>query len=491
MKFIVDTNILIKLEPTSPKHLEADSKKAFRLIREINGQNHNLYYHPSSLEEFKNDKDGERREFRKVLVEKYSPIQGAPADVSPKYASNIGTPTIGSHDWFDGVILCAIEKDFSDYLVTEDAAARKKAAIIGLSDRVISIDEALELLNSFKPKPIEFYPNVETIIATALNVDDPIFQSFRGDYPGFDLWLSKCKREHRTVLLIKTNQNNYAAICILNEEKEDKHGLKGKVLKICSFKVSDELLGLKYGEFLLKILFDYAYKNQFQHAFVEAFEKHAILVKLLEEFGFYLLPGKTSKGEVVLAKDFRPTEEERQKLSPLDFHIKYGPHNLILDERVNHYVIPIQPQYHSALFPELESQTLMLGEVRAYGNAILKAYLCHSKVRTLAQGDLLHFYRSVDSSELTIVGVLEDVLVSTNPKEISRFVGRRTVYTMLEIEQMCETPVLAILFRASLTYVPPIGLNQLKSSQVIAGAPQQIVKMKPKGITWILDRLKK
>jgi hypothetical protein len=491
VKFIVDTNILIKLEPTSLKHLESDSKKAFRLIREINEQNHNLYYHPASLEEFKNDKDEERKIFRTALVGKYTPIDGAPTGISTKYSSTIGTPVVGSHNWFDGVILCALEYDFSDYLVTEDIGARKNAAKLGYSERVISIDEALELLNSFKPKPIEFYPNVETIIATTLNVDDPIFQSFRGDYPGFDTWLSKCKREHRTVLVIKTNQNKYAAICILNEEKEDRHELKGKVLKVCSFKVSDDSLGLKYGEFLLKILFDYAFKNKFQHAFVEAFEKHELLVKLLQEFGFYVLPGKTSKGEIVLAKDFQPTDQERQRLSPLDFHIKYGPHNLILDERVNHYVIPIQPQYHSALFPELESQTLMLGEVRAYGNAILKAYLCHSKVRSLGQGDLVHFYRSIDSSELTIVGVLEDVLVSDNPHEISRFVGRRTVYTIAEIEQMCSTPVLALLFRASLTYVPPIGLSQLKASQVITGAPQQIVKMKPKGVTWILDRLKR
>ena len=400
-------------------------------------------------------------------------------------------PKVGSHDWYDGIILSAIESDFSDYLITEDLAARNKAAKLGLVDRVISIDEALELLNSFKPKPIEFYPNVETIKATAINADDPIFQSFRGDYPGFDQWLSKCKREHRTVLLIKTHQSNYAAICILNEEREDKHGLKGKVLKVCSFKVSDEQLGLKYGEFLLKVLFDYAFKNQFQHAFVEAFEKHAMLMKLLQDFGFYILPGKTSKGEIVLAKDFRPTGKEGQIMSPLDYHIRYGPYNLILDERVSHYVIPIQPQYHSALFPELESQTLILGEVRAYGNAILKAYLCHSNVRSLAPGDLLHFYRSIDSSELTIVGVLEDVLVSSKPEEISRFVGRRTVYTRLEIEKMCEKPVLVLLFRASLTYVPPISLGQLKASQVIAGAPQQIVKMKAKGISWILDRLKK
>ena len=57
-------------------------------------------------------------------------------------------------------------------------------------------------------------------------------------------------------------------------------------LKICTFKIADDVLGMKLGELLLKTVFDYAAANKFGAIFIEAFPKHTVLLDLLDCFGF-------------------------------------------------------------------------------------------------------------------------------------------------------------------------------------------------------------
>ena len=45
------------------------------------------------------------------------------------------------------------------------------------------------------------------------------------------------------------------------------------------------------------------------------------------------------------------------------------------------------------------------------GNAIKKAYLCNAKTKQMAEGDIVLFYRSVDVSAITSLGVVEEVEV--------------------------------------------------------------------------------
>ncbi len=85
-----------------------------------------------------------------------------------------------------------------------------------------------------------------------LNEKDPIFESIRNSYPGFDVWFQKCKREHRQSLVIQ-RENSLAGLCIFSEEKKDQiDDKKGKVLKLNTFKISSDFSGYKLGELLLK-----------------------------------------------------------------------------------------------------------------------------------------------------------------------------------------------------------------------------------------------
>ena len=117
------------------------------------------------------------------------------------------------------------------------------------------------------------------------------------------------------------------------------------------------------------------------------------------------------------------------------------------------------------------------------GNALRKAYLCNSICREIRPGAILGFYRSEDVQGLTVLGVAEETMASGNATEIARFVGKRTVYPLREIERLCQRDVLAILFRQSRVLSSPIMLDKLLRNEIIAAAPQSIT-----GISKIVAR---
>ena len=90
---------------------------------------------------------------------------------------------------------------------------------------------------------------------------------------------------------------------------------------------------------------------------------------------------------------------------------------------------------------------------------------------------------------MTSVGVCETVLVSTVPNEIARFVGKRTVYRLEEIENLCQRHVLAILFRHARVLESPISIEDLKSHLVLKGPPQSITRLRNGGDEWLQSRL--
>lgn len=110
--------------------------------------------------------------------------------------------------------------------------------------------------------------------------------------------------------------------------------------------------------------------------------------------------------------------------------------------------MPIRPRWHDALFPEARSHPELFAPP-APGNAMLRAYLNRSNIQQVTRGALILFYRSQDRRAVTAAGVVDDVLRSSDPVEIRRFVGLRTVYSDAEVAELCagERSVLAVLFR--------------------------------------------
>ena len=105
------------------------------------------------------------------------------------------------------------------------------------------------------------------------------------------------------------------------------------------------------------------------------------------------------------SKSLSPTAEDYD-LDALEFHIRFGPY-VVRTDGVTFSVVPIRPQYHQRLFPEVEQQTEIFSGQTPFGNSIRKAYLCKSSARYLSPGDVLLFYRSRDRRSVQCTAVIE------------------------------------------------------------------------------------
>lgn len=484
MNFLLDTNILIPAEPTSPAEIEPTTSSIVELLSALAAGGHRPFVHPASVEEMRLDKDTTRATARELLVRKYQQLPHPPP-MSTRIVGVLGVQRPGSNSETDLLLLSSVDANAVDYFITEDEKLHRRARRVGLGDRVLTITDALLMVRALFPTVPQAPPLVTPVVAHQLDETDPIFASFRADYPGFDGWLAKCKRQHRQAWVIKGDAH-YAAICIVNDETPNGYGFSGRTLKICSFKIADRYRGFRYGELILKTVFGYLVENRYQGVFVEVFPKHQELFALLSDFGFDDRC-ESAKGERVLLKTLQPSADARH-LGPLEFHIKYGPHEVTLIG-ANAFIVPIRPEYHGLLFPELNTQLSLATESHPFGNSIRKAYLSHSKIRKIRGGDLMLFYRSRERPAVTAVGVVEDTLVSSSAVEIARFVGRRTVYSFAEIEAMAAKPVLAVLFRLARLLPTSWDLDLLKRAGTLTAAPQSFVQVKNEAIPWIANQL--
>ena len=324
-----------------------------------------------------------------------------------------------------------------------------------------------------------------------LDLDDPIFDGLKADYPDFQGWYRRSARSQRDALLVE-GEEEHAALAVLKQETEGAYGLAGPLLKVCTFKVSGRYSGQKYGELLLKAIFNQAHAENDAGIYMTVFEKHEKLIELVEDFGFRPLQIRSSLGELVYAKPHRPMPVG--SMDPLEYHITFGPPALPLS--AGHvFIVPIEPRWHRVLFPDAEPNDALIPAIegltiRPFGNAIRKAYLCHSPSRILKPGDVLLFYRSGDEKAVYVVGVCEGVLVSASPDEIAATVGRRTVYSYDDITDLTlKGPVLVIQFRQDRVLSEPLDLEELRSAGAIRSWPQSVTKIQTEGEPWLAQRL--
>lgn len=488
MRFLIDTNVLIPLEPTAPADIEAGTARAAAFVRLANQGRHGLLLHPECATEIGRDRDPDRRVARSLLLSKYPTLEHPPSSAAIEVL--IGSADRGGHDWVDNQLLAAVHADAVDYLVTDDGGVRRKAGRLGVADRVLSIDDAvglLEALSEVRPQPP---PAVELVPLHSLDLRDPIFHSLRDDYPGFDDWFKRAAREGRQGWVVTAPDEHCAGVCLLKPH-DDQYGLGGRVLKVSTLKVAPEHQGNRYGELLLKTLFDYVKSNSYDHVWVTVFDRHSVLLALFEQFGFERMAQRSPLGELVYKKAFAPTSVALGSLGSLELHIRYGPPFVRLEQERT-FLVPIQPPYHRMLFPDYLEATppLFDPDPSPFGNALRKAYLCNSPITTIEPGSTLLFYRSHDVRAVTAVAVVDSVLRSDRVEELVRFVGQRTVYSEPEIRGLAQSSVLAILFRQDRFVDPPIGTRELELHGVMTRAPQSIMTIRsPEVIAWLRGRI--
>lgn len=489
MNILIDTNIVLPLEPGSTVDLGVNTSSAI-LFHNLSSQSNNtICIHPAIEYDLARDKNHERANLRRTLIGRYKTIPSPPS-ISILDTTVVGSPEVGSNDFVDNCYLAAVEANVVDFLVSEDKGVHRKARRLGLESRVLLLKEAIDLLRNFFDKTPPPPPSVDKVYAHELDAEDEIFDSLRKDYhPNFDSWLIKCRREHREGYIIR-NENGLqlAGLLIIKREEQLPLGAIGKTLKLCTFKISEKYGGNRYGELLLKSALDYAYLNDYKYIYFTAFQKQDGLIAFANSFGFNVAEKFNERGECIIYKTLIYSPEQVETLSPLDFHIRFGPRAFVFRNNST-FIVPIIPQFHSILFPEMESQIPLFRNSRPCGNSIKKAYLCHATTTQLQPGDNLLIFRSHDLSGVTAIGVVEDTLRSIDPNEIARFVGTRTVYRYQDIVDLCSKPTLAVKFRFAKKLKTPILLTELKKNKILKGAPQSISRLHSEGLSWIKEKI--
>lgn len=501
-KYLIDTNVLIGLE--DPQEVSPESASLLQLAAK---HGVGIYIHEVARDDLARDTDDRRRRISLSKAAKFQLINRVRGLTRVQLEDQFG-PLSRPNDVVDATLLHALQLGVADFLVTEDRGLHERARRHGsdLARRVLYVADAVLLLRStYEPISVSL-PFVEETEAHTIPKDDPIFDSLRDGYPGFDRWWAeKCVRELRKCWIV-VDEGKLAGILVRKDETAADTDAKtpaAKILKICTFKVRPERRGIKLGELLLKQVFWFARMNKYDLLYVTTFSSQETLIDLLEYYGF-LQTYVNKTGELVYEKPLPP-----DALHPLPAQSLYDAARLnyprfVTGISVQAYVIPIREEFHEVLFPELvyRRQPDLFGfdglgpGPRTPGNTIRKVYLCQAPARLEQPGALLFFYkgksRNPPSRAITTLGIFEDVTLARSLEELRRLAGGRSVYSerqLLEWGASPERPVKVINFLLVGHFNELVSLEQIVAAGLVKGAPQSISRLPPERLQHILGEL--
>jgi GNAT superfamily N-acetyltransferase len=445
-----------------------------------------LLYHPASKTDIDRDRDIQRRDRTLARLQQYTKLEGAPS--SPR-----NTAQTSANDACDNDILHALECSAVHALVTEDKEIHTKARQAGFGDRVYNIQTAEDWLRRLHEPAEVHLPNIEDVPMYSLTsqLDSALFDSLRMNYDtperSFNKWFHDKAQTGRKAWIARTEQGSIEAICIYamqtNEVINDaKESLQGLSLKLCTFKVGEQIRGRKIGELFLKAAFRFATENRCENIFVHTSEDQFYLLELLSDFGFQR---RGMYGTDIMLVKAHPSSPPVEDVPALDYAKLYFPHYRN-DASVQKFLVPIQPQYHQVLFPELSRQGQLFNGNSVAGNAIKQAYLCKAPSNQVHAGDIVLFYRSKDEMAVTTIGIVERYETHTEAAKIMQLVSRRTVYSQSEIEAMTNKSVRVMLFRLVGHFNKPISLASLKHDANVSGKLMSITKISDDSFSRIL-----
>ena len=483
MRILLDTNIIILRE--DHKVIHDDLQMLFKNIQKLN---YKILLHPKSIEDINRDPNDQRKKITLSKFKTYDILEPAPnPNTDSNYLDIIGAPR-KENEKIDNFLLFAVYRNAVNFLITEDLGIHKKAKKTRLSERVLNVIEALDLFKKDLPQEVKLPPALHKTTMASLDVNDPLFNSLREDYPNFNDWYARKSRTGRECWVYIRNNGFLGAILIYKSENEvvlsEPPLERNNRLKISTMKVSH--VGYKIGELLLKLSFELAIKNNIPELYLTHFTReNDYLVDLIEDYGFNKVSiinhDWTDIPEDIFLKKILISDEDIRGLTPSEISKNYYP-NFYDGKEVRKYIIPIQPIYFKRLYTDFpKRQTTIneyLGQFIIQGNTIKKAYLSHSSSKKMNVGDLLLFYRSEDAQSILSIGVIERVDYDMrDPTEIISIVGKRTVYSTAEIEKISKKNTTVILFNHHFHFKKPIKYNKLLNVDILRGRPQSITEI--------------
>jgi predicted nucleic acid-binding protein len=432
MRVLLDTNVLIHREASTV--VRGDIGSVFNWLDKLK---HEKCAHPVSLAEIEKHKDEKVRKSFAAKLQSYNILKTtAPMSAG---ATQFAATDKTENDRNDTIIVNEVVANRVDILITEDRGVHTKAGILGIADRVFTLDAFLEKVTAENPTLVDYkILAVKKTVFGATNITAEFFESFRQDYGGqaFDKWFARkadepayvCHQGNDLVaflyLKVEGTDENYSDIEPRFEPK--------RRLKIGTFKV--EMNGFKLGERFLKIIFDNALRQNAEEVYVTIFPTTAgqqRLVKLLQDFGFVEHGTKTGPygKELVLVRSMKKSFDANAPALTFPF--------VSVSTRV--FIVPIWPDFHTSLLPDSILRTESPAdfvEQLPHRNAIRKVYISRSIKRDLKRGDAIVFYRTggYHKSVVTTVGIIENVTV--NIRDAAHFISlcrKRSVFDDQEL----------------------------------------------------------
>lgn len=493
MKVLLDTNIIIHREAERASNVAIgqlffwlDKLKFVKCI------------HPITVLELNKYKATEANRVMNIKIESYVQLkhQAIIGDIVGSLSKEIDR---NDNDDNDTRLLNELYENRVDLLITEDRKIHHKAEILGIASRVFRIQSFLEKSIDENPElPNYKVLSVKKVDFAEVDLKDSFFDSFRGDYLGFDKWYNS---KAESPCYVCYNNNELAAFLFVKIEDETENYSDispafspRKRLKIGTLKVAAN--GFKIGERFLKIIFDNAHLNKVDEIYVTIFDKRPEQMDLIEmilEWGFVKHGTKETENGVenvyvrTFGKKF-PVSIENPKLT-FPF----------ISKTSEKYIIPIRPEYHTELFPDSINTR---EDVRRYidnephRNRISKAYITHVYNVDLKVGDVVLIYRMGEeppkrfSSTVTTVCIVESVKKEfKNFEDFYACCNRRTMLTKEELEKNWWNlktnyrPVIINLLFAHSFPTPKPTLNDLIDLKVV-----QDVNSAPRGVSKISDK---
>jgi len=490
---LLDTNILIHREARTV--IRDDIGTLFRWLDELK---YEKLVHPDSVREVKKHADPTVVKTLDRKLQSYPALKTkAPGTAA---ISELRKDDKSENDEVDTSMLAEVAGDRVDVLITEDRGIHRKAAKIGLAGRVFTIDAFLEKVTAENPALADYKVlSVKKVVFGGVNLQDPFFDSFRGDYPDFDKWFNHKADEPAYVCV--SDKNEMVAFLYLKREGpgEDYSDItpplkRAQRLKVGTLKVDSN--GFKLGERFLKIVFDNALLFGVEEIYVTVFNRsveHTRLIRMLEDWGFVYhgTKGDGDDPELVYVRDFRPA------VDPDDPRCTYP----YVAAGARKYFVPIYPEYHTELLPDsilnTESPKNFV-ENKPNRNALSKVYISRSYERGMKPGDVIVFYRTASggagwyTSVATTIGVVQEVIMDITDFEAFRAVCRkRSVFTDEKLKEYWDwSPgnrpfVVNFLFVYSLPKRPT--LQKMSENDIMKTAPRGFELMKNEAFERLLE----
>lgn len=439
MRALLDTNIIIHRENT-----RVTNQSVGLLYYWLDKLHYDKLIHPLSVKELRKYSNTSVQDLYDVKLPSYIEMKTI-APQNTDFITALQNLPLSENDEIDNQLLCEVYSGRADILITEDRRMRNKAKLLGIANRVFSINAFIEKASSENPDLLSYKVlSVKKDYFGNIDCSNGFFDSLRDSYgyEEFNRWFAK-KSDDEAYICYSDNHAILGFLYLKTENEDSDYSDIFPAFKPCrrmkvgTFKI--ESTGFRLGERFIKIIFDNAIKRNVDEIYVTMYEDREelkALGSLLRRWGFYEhgIKKNSSKEEIVLVKNMKAYNDKmsvKENFPNVDYVVKKS-------------ILPIYAKYHTSLLPDSKLRTekeIDYIDNIAHRYALQKVYITWGMKKDVKPGDIVLFYRIGEtypkkySSVITTICVIDEVYEDfEDMDEYMSYCENRSVFTKSELE---------------------------------------------------------